>query len=398
MPHTLSVQHLAHITEATITFGDLTVFVGPQASGKSLVAQLWKLWLDAAFIIARLRNFGYTWQNPEHFLWTYLGEGYEKVWQGARVSVDDQPVSLEDVLSTYRGGTPRERVFYIPAQRTLALVSGGWPLPFRGFEGGTPFVLRHFSEEMRRFLEEEFPAAQPLVFPVERRLPRRLRLQLAESIYPGVTLQIDATWRKRLVLVVEETQTQLPILSWTAGQREFTPLLLALYWLLPLGRYPKRGYEWVIIEEPEMGLHSQALEGFIQALLHLLHRGYRVILTTHSLSLIEALWLIQELKQSVGLDVGARALAQYLRIPVPSRLLEIVEEALKKSLFVYSFKRIGPSTLSVYDISSLDPWAADVEIAEWGGLASLTDRAVRALTEARSSSEVPVAPKLHIPW
>lgn len=397
MPDTFSVRHLAHIAEATVTFGDLTVFVGPQASGKSLVAQLWKLWLDSAFIIARLRNFGYTWQDREQFLWTYLGEGYERVWQEAQVRVDGQPVSLEDVLSAYRGGTPRERVFYIPAQRTLALASGGWPLPFRGFEGGTPFVLRQFSEEMRRFLEEEFPAAQSLVFPVERRLPKSLRIQFADSIYPGVTLQVDATWRKRLVLVVEETKTQLPILSWTAGQREFTPMLLALYWLLPLGRYPKRGYEWVIIEEPEMGLHSQALEGFIQALFHLLHRGYRVIFTTHSLSLMEALWLIGELKQSVGLEVGTRALAQYLRIPPgPSRLLEVVGEALKKSVRVYYFKRIWPSTV-VYDISSLDPWAANVDIAEWGGLASMTDRAMRALAEARSSSEVPVIPELHIP-
>ncbi len=60
MPDALSVQHLAHITEATITFGDLTVFVGPQASGKSLVAQLWKLWLDSGPI------------NPGCYVWLFV--------------------------------------------------------------------------------------------------------------------------------------------------------------------------------------------------------------------------------------------------------------------------------------------------------------------------------------
>ncbi|RME34818.1 MAG: ATP-binding protein, partial [Thermoflexia bacterium] len=92
MPDALSVQHLAHITEATITFGDLTVFVGPQASGKSLVAQLWKLWLDSGPIQSRLRMFGYLWKDWADFLWVYFGRGCERTWRETRMEVDDQPV------------------------------------------------------------------------------------------------------------------------------------------------------------------------------------------------------------------------------------------------------------------------------------------------------------------
>ncbi len=385
MPDALSVQHLAHITEATITFGDLTVFVGPQASGKSLVAQLWKLWLDSGPIQSRLRMFGYLWKDWADFLWVYFGRGYERTWRETRMEVDDQPVTPDDILSAYKGGMPKERVFYIPAQRVLSLAYGyGWPLPFKGFEDGTPFVLRQYSEEMRRFMDEEFPEPDALIFPVERRLHRSLRDQLVESVYPGVALRVDITRRKQLVLEVEGTQARLPVYSWTAGQREFTPLLLALYWLLPRGKYPKRGCEWVVIEEPEMGLHPQAIVGFIYALLHLLHRGYRVILTTHSLTLVEWSWLMQRLK-SVPPKDGQEALSEYLGLSQTMRVAEIVAGGLEKEIRTYYFRRKGKEAVAV-DISSLDAWDENPDIAEWGGLATTTDRAHHVLSRALAAA------------
>ena len=43
---------------------------------------------------------------------------------------------------------------------------------------------------------------------------------------------------------------------WSAGQREFVPLLLGMYWLMPPAKIsPAQRLEWVVIEEPEMGLH-----------------------------------------------------------------------------------------------------------------------------------------------
>ncbi len=301
------------------------------------------------------------------------------------MEVDDQPVTPDDILSAYKGGMPKERVFYIPAQRVLSLAYGyGWPLPFKGFEDGTPFVLRQYSEEMRRFMDEEFPEPDALIFPVERRLHRSLRDQLVESVYPGVALRVDMTRRKQLVLEVEGTQARLPVYSWTAGQREFTPLLLALYWLLPRGKYPKRGYEWVVIEEPEMGLHPQAIVGFIYALLHLLHRGYRVILTTHSLTLVEWSWLMQRLK-SVPPKDGQEALSEYLGLSQTMRVAEIVAGGLEKEIRTYYFRRKGKEAVAV-DISSLDAWDENPDIAEWGGLATTTDRAHHVLSRALAAA------------
>lgn len=389
MPASLRVRHLAHIAEAEVTFGDLTVFVGPQASGKSLLAQLWKLHLDSGSAQSRLRTFGYVWKDWADFLWVYFGRGYEQIWQETRMEVDDQSMTPDDILSAYKGGTPKEQVFYIPAQRVLSLAYGyGWPLPFKGFEDGTPFVLRQYSEEMRRFLEEEFPEPDAVVFPVERRLHRSLREQLVESVYPGVVLRVDMTRRKQLVLEVEGTQARLPVYSWTAGQREFTPLLLALYWLLPLGKYPKRGYEWVVIEEPEMGLHPRAIVGFIYSLLHLLHRGYKVILTTHSLTVVEWAWLMQWLK-SVPPEAGQEALSEYLGLSHPAmRVAEILAEGLNKEIRTYYFRRKGTEAIGV-EISSLDAWDANPDIAEWGGLATTTERAHRVLARALAATTRP---------
>lgn len=298
----LRLRNFAYITEAEIVFGDLTVFIGHQAGGKSLVAQLWKLCLDSRAIQFWLRTYGYVWKNWEDFLWVYFGKGHEQIWRNAEVEVGGNLVTPNDILSAHKRGVPKEQVFYIPAQRALSLAYGyGWPLPFKGFEDGTPFVLRQFSEETRRFLEEAFPESDAIVFPKEQWLPESLRKRFAESVYPGVVLRVDTTRRKQLVLeVVEGTHTRLPVYSWTVGQREFTPMLLALYRLLPTEPQKKWNGRWVVIEEPEMGLHPQAVGGIISSLPHLLCQGYRVILTTHSHTAIKLVQLMQSLKSMLG--------------------------------------------------------------------------------------------------
>jgi predicted ATP-dependent endonuclease of OLD family len=44
---TLNINYLGQIKEASLSFGDLTVLIGPQATGKSIALQLLKLMLDA---------------------------------------------------------------------------------------------------------------------------------------------------------------------------------------------------------------------------------------------------------------------------------------------------------------------------------------------------------------
>jgi predicted ATPase len=46
----LKLKNVGQIIEADIRFGDLTVFVGPQASGKSIALQFLKLATDIGYV------------------------------------------------------------------------------------------------------------------------------------------------------------------------------------------------------------------------------------------------------------------------------------------------------------------------------------------------------------
>ena len=59
----IELTSLGQIREADISFGDLTVFVGEQASGKSILLQLVKLFLDAGDITQTLKKHGFDWQK-----------------------------------------------------------------------------------------------------------------------------------------------------------------------------------------------------------------------------------------------------------------------------------------------------------------------------------------------
>ena len=86
---TLKIKNVGQITDASLTFGDLTVLVGPQATGKSIALQLLKLMVDAGQVQGELSRYGLDWsgQLPD-FLDVYLGEGMRAVWRQGRSSIE----------------------------------------------------------------------------------------------------------------------------------------------------------------------------------------------------------------------------------------------------------------------------------------------------------------------
>ena len=65
----LQAAGIGPVARADIRFGDLTVFVGPQATGKSVFLQILKLLADKASIHAQMRRFGIAWgDRPDDFL------------------------------------------------------------------------------------------------------------------------------------------------------------------------------------------------------------------------------------------------------------------------------------------------------------------------------------------
>src|SRR6266571_574125 len=296
---TLNIHNLGQVREARLTFGDLTVLVGPQATGKSIAFQLLKLMVDAGQVQAELGRHGLDWSGklPE-FLDVYFGEGMRSIWRERESAVEWAGKSVDlRRLAARKRKSKDESLFFIPAQRVLAL-RDGWPRPFTDYTPGDPFAVRQFSENLRVLVEQEFGASGDL-FPKERRLKREFRDLLQRHVFSDFHLKVDKFHsQKRLVLAAEETKESLPYMVWSAGQREFVPLLLGFYWLMPPTKVSTRDdIKWVVLEELEMGLHPRAIAVVLLLVLELVARGYRVCLSTHSPQVLDAVWALRHMKE-----------------------------------------------------------------------------------------------------
>jgi len=58
-----------------------------------------------------------------------------------------------------------------------------------------------------------------------------------------------------------------------------------------------KNIEYVIIEEPEMGLHPYAICTVMYIIMELIRRGYKVIISTHSPATLDIAWAIGRIKE-----------------------------------------------------------------------------------------------------
>jgi len=84
---TLIIENFAPIKKAEIAFSDLTVFVGPQATGKTLILELMKLVEDKAAIANNLKKYGFDWDGIKELFSLYFGEGMSGIWQEGKTKV-----------------------------------------------------------------------------------------------------------------------------------------------------------------------------------------------------------------------------------------------------------------------------------------------------------------------
>jgi hypothetical protein len=375
----LEVRDFAQIKHARIEFGDLTVLVGPQATGKSLVLQWFKAVYDIAEIYSALREAGHDVKTPESLLDLIFGEGMSAAWRaGSTVALDGRALSL----TTWTKGLKKKdrgRVFFIPAHRAL-LLAEGWPAPFIKLNADTPVVARLFSQNLyQRFSGRQ---AAPL-FPVSRILKEQYREQIDDAIFHGGRVELEKEGlRYRLRLAY--ANAHLPFMTWTAGQREFTPLLLGLYHALPPRKAKKLSdVDWIVIEEPEMGLHPQAIAVFMLLVLDLLWRGYRVVISTHSPLILDAVWAIRQLKEH---GASWQLLSEAFGIGSPRAVKTVMQHALTRDYRVF-FMHHSEGVVTSQDISRLDPSSPDTAEAEWGGLSGFSSRFADAVREAVNQSE-----------
>ena len=381
---TLKIASLGQIKHANLVFGDLTVLVGPQATGKSITLQLLKLLVDTGYVQEELRRYGMDWSgNLPEFFDLYFGEGMRSIWHQGHTEVVWNGKSVDMVaLAKRKRKTEAEGLFFIPAQRVLAF-RDGWPRPFTDYTAGDPFAVREYSEKLRILLEREFTAEN--LFPQEKRLKKAFRELLRKDVFANFQLRINKVRsQKRLVLGAGANGDTLPYMVWSAGQREFVPLLLGLYWLMPPTKVSRRQeIKWVVIEELEMGLHPIAISVVMLMIFELLQRGYKVCLSTHSPQVLECVWALKRLK-----EYGARpeALLKVFDVDRDQGLQEIARSAMEKDIRVFHFDRGRQTTEDISELETDTPSGVD----GWGGLsdfsARVNDAVARAVANHTSAS------------
>lgn len=380
------VQQFGPVEKISVAFGDLTILVGPQASGKSITLETLKLVIDRDNIIDTLDRYNYIiGHNTDKILNVFYGEGMSGIWKNETViEIDGEEFSRKTLPK--KGEGHDETLFYIPAQRIMS-ISDGRPKNFMEFDSSSPYVLRSFSETLRLFMQHGMGNADVL-FPMNNRLKGFLRRSFDESIFHQAKIIMDEhSGQKKMVLNIDNMS--IPFMSWSAGQKEFMPLLLAFYCLSgpPSKVVKKEKYKYVVIEEPEMGLHPRAIISVILQILELIQTGnYKVIVSTHSPVFLEFAWAFNLLNANISKRYDA--LYDIFNVPVGSPVREMLEGLFDKTIKTYYFRRRNSNGKVVsHDISSLDVTDTDNIIADWGGLSEFSSRVSEVVSKYMVDNE-----------
>jgi energy-coupling factor transporter ATP-binding protein EcfA2 len=382
----LKIKSLGPIKEANVNFGDLTLLVGSQASGKSIFVQILKLIIDKKHIRKTLEQYSFIWSTkPNEVLDRYLGEGMHGIWR------EDTSIYYDNELFNKKYLTPKpkdlndneETLFYVPAQRILS-ISDGRPKNFMEFDTSTPYVLAYFSEKLRQLWQNEL-SKQEAIFPRSQSLKDSLKVSFNDSIFHDGEVVIDEkSGQKKLKMNIKGMS--LPFMTWSAGQKEFMPLLLSFYWLCPPSKISQRDkIKYVVIEEPEMGLHPQAIKSILLQVMDLMSRGYKVIITTHSPVMTEFAWAVKLLQENKADYKSLLELFDMNNTPPIKKIFTTILN--EKSIKTYYFGREKDNEVVVKDISSLDSGSEDVAISEWGGLSSFISRASDIISTIIANNE-----------
>lgn len=374
----LRIRKLGPISEADIAFGDLTVLTGPQASGKSVALQTLTLALDRTLITRRMHERGLVWRKDRAtFLDLFYGTGMRTLWgDDTEIALDGRTLTAQHLIHLPTPGEVRpERVSYVPAQRIMS-IRDGWTRAFGDYQPGDPYVLRAFSQDLHDIVQGELSSHDRL-FPRQQRFNEILRSVAREHVLGGWELHVDAALGQKRFVIQNSTarsDEKLTFLSWSTGQREFVPLLLGLYRLLPPGAVSRRDdLEWVVIEELEMGLHPRAIAATMAFVMELLRRGYRVALSTHSTQVLDVVWGLHRVAEFGG---RPHDVLEMLGLPRSRAAMDAAAAALTADRRVYYFE----SGQLVRDISDLDPLAEDDATAGWGGLSQFSERVARTVS------------------
>lgn len=367
----LTIDHLGPIGHVDVHFGDLTILVGAQASGKSIFLETFKLMKDRHAIISTLERYGLLFKKDEETLLNrYYGQGMAEMWsEETAVSLNQDRYGRGDLLEP-AAGKKQESMFYVPAQRILCMPEGR-PKNFMEFDASTPYVFRSLGETLRMLVNYGLGNTRR-IYPIDNRLKSFVKKSLDSSIFYNSSIETEED-HGRYELKLNTGGISVPYQSWSAGQKEFMPLLLSIYCLSgpPQTIVNKDRYEYVVVEEPEMGLHPKAITSVILQLLELIANGYKVIVSTHSQVFMEFAWAFYSLADS---EKRREALCEMFEVRESANLKKMLYDVANKEVRTYFFRHDAGQKVISTDISGLDVLDEDESIAEWGGISRFASR------------------------
>lgn len=366
------VENLGPIAKAEVDFGDLTILTGPQASGKTLFLETFALIYNPYTIATE-----YLISNESiilnDFLDFFFGDSMHSVIhedtkfylnsEVIRLShlFNNLPITQTSLIVKSLINNMWPILYYIPAQRSLALSEGRIKTP--GDFINSPYVLVQFSYYLQQYVRNN--SAEILKETVnDYELLKNTEINMRRNAgSPRLEMTID--------------KQVIPYMAWSTGQRELTPMLMVLDYCNGMFKTAskenpnEKRAKYIIIEEPELGLHPRAIIEFMFTVLKLMKSGVKVVISTHSSTPLDFVWAMNHLKES-NADIANIAEMFDFKIKDKSVFDGLAEKVIK----VYYFSPDN-KTRKVYskDISSLDVYSEDEDVSNWGGMSLSADRA-----------------------
>lgn len=366
------VENLGPIAKAEVDFGDLTILTGPQASGKTLFLETFALIYNPYTIATE-----YLISNESiilnDFLDFFFGDSMHSVIhedtkfylnsEVIRIShlFNNLPITQTPLIVKSLINNMWPILYYIPAQRSLALSEGRIKTP--GDFINSPYVLVQFSNYLQQYVRNN--SAEILKETVnDYELLKNTEINMRRNAgSPRLEMTID--------------KQVIPYMAWSTGQRELTPMLMVLDYCNGMFKTAskenpnEKRAKYIIIEEPELGLHPRAIIEFMFTVLKLMESGVKVVISTHSSTPLDFVWAMNHLKES-NADIANIAEMFDFKIKDKSVFDGLAEKVIK----VYYFSP-DKKTRKVYskDISSLDVYSEDEDVSNWGGMSLSADRA-----------------------
>jgi hypothetical protein len=323
----LRIRAFGPIAEADITVRPLTVFIGPQATGKSLTAQLLYFMRGLEELVEPEPAMPGSMVLPEADLTDRLGKWIDRSllnlaisprsqvsWSALSTSPSDQEVQECTLSGIERPGFGSEvqlhgnealrlrinqaltnpappsliaeEQTYVPAGRILCSLVPPWlglsllsrqRLPWPGY-------LSMFYEKLGKAISLlPTDPAQASLFrsPAQERLTEKSRSSLRGHLSRRQRdVQLSVQLREYKEVVVNSAIGG----GFASGQLETWPL-----WTLLQAHLPSDQIKRIFIEEPEAHLHPTAQRDTVEALVTLLRHRFRFVLTTHSPYVLYAL-------------------------------------------------------------------------------------------------------------